>query len=58
MVLLGDLDVREEEVSELLQIGRWLHAPHHGRSFAPRVNNFDARGKTRKLWLGAWSLFR
>jgi hypothetical protein len=37
VVLLGDPNVREEEVPELLEMGRWRDAPYHGRSFGPRV---------------------
>ena len=41
VVLLGDLNVREEEVPDLLDMGRWRDAPYHGRAFVLRVNDFD-----------------
>ena len=57
VVLLGDLNVREEEVWEVLEMGRWRDPPHHGRSFGPRVNDFDGPVKRCSYGFGSGHRF-
>ena len=42
-VLLGDLNVRHEEVQDLLDAWDWREAAYLGRSFDPRQNDFRVR---------------
>ena len=41
-LVLGDFNVRQEEVLDLLEVGQWREAGYHGKSWDPRVNCFDA----------------
>ena len=50
-VLLGDLNVRQEEVQDLLEAGEWRDAAYAGRSFEPRQNDFT--GEVMKSGRGA-----
>ncbi len=42
-VLLGDLNVRQTEVPELLEVTALRDAHYNGASWDPRVNKFDER---------------
>jgi endonuclease/exonuclease/phosphatase family metal-dependent hydrolase len=49
-VLLGDLNVREEEVEELRKIGDFGDAPYSGLSWDPKRNRYHAdKGRTLVL---------
>ena len=39
-VLLGDLNVRQDEARELFAVGEWRDAAYSGKSFEPRCNDF------------------
>ena len=41
-LVLGDFNVRQEEVLDLLEVGQWREAGYHGKSWGPRLNCFDA----------------
>ena len=68
VVMLGDLNVRSEEVSELLELGGWRDVWYAKKSFAPRINDFGGPGshvwgkpgdgdRYDRIWLrgAAWS---
>ena len=42
-LLLGDMNVRNEEMSELLETGDWYEAKYQGKSWNPMVNRFYPR---------------
>ena len=44
VVLLGDLNVRSEEVSDLLELAAWRDVWYAQKSYAPRINDFDGPG--------------
>ena len=42
-IVLGDMNVRGDEVPNLLELGGWREAVYHGRSWNPVVNRFYPR---------------